>query len=409
MQKEFITIKEKETAIRIQNTKVDALRTKDIVKKGVRVYQDDRIGISGAIGDISRDALVNNAIKNLKAGISYPYDLSKGIKDHRDYSKKKIEDTELMDLSEGILEKLRIKYRDFDFSESISTKELTWKMENTEGLDLEYRDEYMTLGLILKEKKSANLFDGFLQYAGRSFDLDKFWAFNEELLEAYGNEVALPEGEVLPVFSFELSELQNFLSRSLNGEVYATGGSIFSNKIGDKLFNERITIAQDMNPRHNPAPFFDMEGVVAKNDCYNLIKKGQLTGVYTDKRAADIYNLPHTGAASGGYDGMPEIFRAPLRFAIDSEDIKAALDGRMAILAMVSSGGDFTSDGNFAAPVQAGFLFDGHRIIGKLPEFTMRSHLYKMLGEDYIGTFKNKHLYIGEELLLQGYNMTIVP
>ena len=408
MQKEFITIREKETAVKIQNTKIDAIRTKDIVKKGVRVYKDGKIGISGAVGNISDKDLVDNAIENLSANISYPYDLSADLKDHRDYSKEKISSNELMELADEILEKLRKEYSDFDFSERINTKEISCTMKNTQGLDLEYKDAYMSLGLILKEKKSANVFDGFLQYYGRSFDLDKFWEFNEELLAAYRKKVSLPEGERLPVFMLEFYELENFLSRSLNGELYATGSSLFSNKIGEQLFNEKITIQQNRDPQHMPQPFFDMEGVVLKGDAYYLIEKGKLVNVYTDKRTAHTYNLPHTGAASGAYDGIPTLSRAPLRFVVDSDDIKAALDGQMAILVAVSSGGDFTSDGSFAAPVQVGFLFDGQRILGKLPEFTMRSHLYKLLGEDYIGTFPNKHLYVGEGTLIQGYYMDIV-
>lgn len=408
MQKEFITIREKETAVKIQNTKIDAIRTKDIVKKGVRVYKDGKIGISGAVGNISDKDLVDNAIENLSANISYPYDLSADLKDHRDYNKEKISSNELMELADEILEKLRKEYSDFDFSERINTKEISCTMKNTQGLDLEYKDAYMSLGLMLKEKKSANVFDGFLQYYGRSFDLDKFWEFNEELLAAYRKKVSLPEGERLPVFMLEFYELENFLSRSLNGELYATGSSLFSNKIGEQLFNEKITIQQNRDPQHMPQPFFDMEGVVLKGDAYNLIEKGKLVNVYTDKRTAHTYNLPHTGAASGAYDGIPTLSRAPLRFVVDSDDIKAALDGQMAILVAVSSGGDFTSDGSFAAPVQVGFLFDGQRILGKLPEFTMRSHLYKLLGEDYIGTFPNKHLYVGEGTLIQGYYMDIV-
>jgi len=384
------------------------VRIKDIVKKGVRVYKDGKIGISGAIGDVSDEVLIENAIQNLSAGIPYPYELSGNLRDHRDYGKNNLSETELLECAEGILEKLRSEYPDFDFSEGILTKEVTWQMKNTQGLDLEYKDAYISLGLILKEKKSANLFDGFLQYYGRSFDLDKFWTFNKEFLEAYRNEVPLPEGDTLPVFTFEFYELQSFLSRSLNGELYATGGSIFSNKMGEKLFNEKVTIEQNICPIHRAEPFFDMEGVVLKNDRYTLIEKGKLVSVFTDKRTADIYNLPHTGAASGAYDGMPALTRAPLRFAVDSDDIKAVLGGKMAILVGVSSGGDFTADGSFAAPVQVGFLFDGERIIGKLPEFSIRSHLYKMLGEDYIGTFDNKHLYIGDGALLQGYYMTIV-
>jgi len=248
MEKEFITIREKETAVRIQNTNINAIRTKDIVKKGLRVYKDGKIGISGAIGDIFDQALVDNAIENLSADISYPYDLSANLKDHRNYSKEKISSNELANLAEEILKRLREEYSDFDFSESINTKEITVSMKNTQGLDLEYKDAYMALGLILKEKKSANVFDGFLQYYGRSFDKDKFWQFNEELLAAYRKKVSLPEGETLPVFMFDFSELDNFLSRSLNGELYATGSSLFSNKMGEKLFNEKITIQQNRDP-----------------------------------------------------------------------------------------------------------------------------------------------------------------
>ncbi len=407
MDKEFITIRQKETAVKVQNTRINAVRTKDIVKKGVRVYKDGKIGISGAVGDLPDDVLIENAVKNLSTNIEYPYKLSGDRKDHRCYNENPMTGEDLLKYSEDILAVLRRDYPEFDFSESISTTEVQWNMKNTAGLDLEYRDAIIYLGLILKEKKSANLFDGFLMYFGRSLDMDKFWAFNRDYLAAYNNSVPLPEGDVLPVFTFQFNELLGFLANCLNGERYAVGSSIFSGKLNEQLFNDKIVLKQNMDPIYTAEPFFDMEGTVLENDSYTLIDKGRLTGVFTDKRSADMYNLPHTGAASGGYDDMPMLQGAPLRFDVDSEDIKKALGGRPALLVAVSSGGDFTADGSFAAPVQVGFLFDGERINGKVPEFTMSSHLNKMLGEDYIGTFENKHLYLGEGLTLQGFNMKI--
>lgn len=408
MEREFITIHEKETAVKVLNTRVNAVRMKDIVKKSIRVYQDGKIGISGAIGEVSDEVLLENAVQNLSAGISYPYELSGNLKDHRDYGKNRMNGEQLLECAEEILERLRTEYSDFDFSESIQFREISWQMKNTKGLDLVYEDAYMVLMLIFKEKKSANIFDGGLEYYGRDFDVDRFWEFNAQLLEAYRRRVPLPEGEILPVFTFEFFELRDFLSRSLNGEIYATGSSIFSNKLGQRLFNEKVTIEQNMSPIHRAEPFFDMEGVVLKDDRYTLIENGRLVNVYTDKRTADVYKLPHTGAASGDYDGVPSLTRAPIRFAVDSYDIKAALGGKMGILVGMSSGGDFTADGSFAAPVQVGFLFDGERIIGRLPEFSIRSHLYRMLGEDYIGTFENKSFYLGDSAQIQGYYMTVV-
>ena len=155
--------------------------------------------------------------------------------------------------------------------------------------------------------------------------------------------------------------------------------------------------------------FFDMEGIVLEGDSLDLIKEGRLANVFTDRKTAKQYHLPHTGAASGEYDDIPSLSDAPLAFAVDSDDMKTVLDGKPAVLVIDSSGGDFTSDGSFAAPVQMSFLFDGEKVLGKLPEFTMRSHLYQMLGDDYIGTFDGQGFYFGDGIRLQGYYMQILP
>lgn len=414
MKQEFIVIREKETAARVQNTRINAVRRKDIVKKGVRVYENGKIGISGAIGDISDDVLVQGAVENLAASIDYPYPLTENTKDHRNYNAKPMTSEELVDLAESILSTLRRDYPDFSFSETIAAYEIDMEMRNTAGLDLKYSDAICYLGLILKEKKTANLFDGFISCDGRQFDLDKFWDITHQVLEAYRTPVALPPGDTLPIISFDTSGTLDFLRKSLNGERYATGSSLFSGKMEQQLFNEKITVEINRNPLSWPKPFFDMEGVVLKDDRYPLIAAGKLVGVFTDKKIAAQYNLPHTGAAGGEYDDMPGIDASrstplPLRFKSDSTDLKSALKGQPAILVIASSGGDFTPDGSFAAPVQVSLLFDGEKVVGKLPEFTMRSHLYKMMGEDYIGTFDNDILYLGDlPTQLQCCCMTIV-
>jgi PmbA protein len=407
MKREFITLREKETTIKVQNTKINAVRMKDILKKGVRVFDQDSIGVAGAIGDMPQEELLANARQNLGTKISYPYPLTRG-KDHRSYNQNPISPEDLLAYSEEVLATLRADFADFDFSESIKTKEIIKEMQNDEGLDLRYQDAYYYLGLVLKEKKSANLYDGFLGCHGRQLNLPGFWSFTRELLEAYRRPTQLPEGEVLPVFTFDIDTLTDFLGRALNGERYATGSSLYSGKLGEQLFAEKITLEQNRSPLFDNTPFFDQEGVVLPEDRHALISGGKLVSVFTDKRNAALYNLPHTGAAGGDYDGIPSLTTTPLAFQSDTPDLQSALKSP-AILSMVSSGGDFTPDGSYAAPVQVAFLFDGERIIGKLPEFTVRSHISKMLGQAYIGTFDNTRFYLGDmPSQLQGYYMTIV-
>jgi len=412
VKKEFITMRIKESAARVQNSEVTAVRVKDITRKGVRVYQDGKIGIAGVVGDAPEDVLLQGAMQNLNAGIAYPYPLTQNLKDHRCYNEQPMSSQELLEQAEGVLQILQKDYPDFAFSESISSIEQIVQMRNSEGLDLEYKDAVFALSLILKERATANLFDGALFCLTRNLDPDKFWDFNRSFLEAYRNKVELPEGDVLPVFMWDLSVLQSFLGRALHGERFARGSSLFSGKLGEQLFAEKVTIELNRDPATRIKPFFDTEGVVIPNDRLALVENGRLTAVLTDKKTADTYGLAHTGAATGDYDDPPTIDGAhggSLSFKTDSEDIAAVLQGRPAVFALLCSGGDFTADGSFATPVQVSFLFDGERLLGKLPEFAVRSNLFRMLGEDYIGTFENTGLYFGEiQTQLQGYYMTIV-
>lgn len=396
MKIEHIQIDRKETAIKVRNTKIEAVRNKHILSKGVRVYENGFIGISGCIGDTPDEVLIDQAKENLSVQIQYPFEIENNKKEHRNCAQEKITPEALYDYTDSILKTLREEYPQFDFSETTSINEVTYTMKNSDGLDLSYTDSSYEIGLILKDKKSANLFDGFLMNFGRKMDLEKFWLANHTLLKAYSTPVELPEGDRLPVIFLGHQTFSVFLNRCLNGESYGTGSSLFSGKLNEKLFNERINISQYTNSEKTFAPFFDSEGVTLDSDTYPLIEKGIFKSVFTDKKIAKKFSLPHTGAASGAYDGMPTLGGTHLHFETDALDLKSALGGKPALLIMISSGGDFTPDGDYAAPVQVGFLYDGEKLLGKLPEFSIRSSLFKALGQDYIGTFDNKYFYTGD-------------
>lgn len=406
MKKEFITVSEKETVLRIQACKIEAVRSKDIVKKGVRVYEGGKIGISGAVGDISDDVLVERAVENLATNIAYDHALESNIIEARNYNKNPMTAKTLIDHTEAILEELRTSYSDFDFFENVGIREKKVEMRNTEGLHLTYEDALFSLSLVLKEKGGPNVFDGFLVYQGRTFDPDAFWRQNHEILNAYRTKVSLPEGDKLPVFMLDFDVMTYLLGRSLNGENYATGSSLFKGKLGETLFDSRVNVYQWGDSKTNFEPFFDREGCITKGDKLPLIENGKLVNVFTDKRVAKLYNLPHTGAATGEYDGIPTLSMPPLRLDVDTTDIQKTLGGQLAVLVVIAAGGDFTTDGDFASPVQVAFLFDGKNILGKLPEFGVRSNLYKLLGEDYIGTFENP-LYFAEGSVIHGHYMEI--
>ncbi len=406
MKKEYITTKRKEVSVKLQASEINSIRVKDIERNAVRVYKDGYIGISGAIGSTTKEELTNQAIENLSSLIPYPHKLEENKKDHRNLTEKTYSEQELMELSENFLSEIKKESDDFIYSESIKAIISDISLTNTEGLDLRYQDQRLEIGVIVKAKSSPNLFDTFIGWSGRNIDFPKFIEASKLQLHAERTKVDLPEGDKLPVFFIDLGTVSGFITRHLSGETYGNGASFFKDKIDKKIFDEKINMCQSRDPKTTLSRHFDMEGVCMDADKVPLIENGVLKRVFTDKKTAKKFSFEHTGSATGGYDDVPSISSINLHIEKDSSDIVKTLNGKMAIFVVAASGGEVNADGNYATPVQSAYLFDGEKVVGKLPEFNMENHIYNMLGEDYQGTFENP-MYHGEHEQLVGCYMKV--
>lgn len=382
----------KETTVRILNTEVSAVRKKDIVKKAVRVIEDDFIGIAGSIGDKADMELEKEARENLSIQMPYPYAMEAPKQEGVVIQENNITDSNVLHVVEDLLGFLK-NYDEFDFSETAQVVENHVTFKDSQGTHLEYKDSYFDFGFILKEKALANLFDGYIAYKGRNFDIEKYKTFLGDILNAYKTEVSMPEEDELPVMILDDSIFHQKMIMEMNGERLGSKSSLLSDKLNKVAFNEKLNIVQNYNPITAYRPFFDMEGVVKDNHEVSFIKNGVFERGFTNKKVASDYELEHTGSASGAFDDVPALGMTSMDVKVDSDDLFG--DVKKAIMLVIAAGGDYTTDGTFATPVQKAFLFEDGKIKGKLPEFQLKSHLFKMLGEDYIGTYESP-FYFGE-------------
>lgn len=395
----------KETTVRVLNTEVSSVRKKDIVKKGVREIKDGYIGVSGALGNVDENILHEKAKENLSIQMPYPYGFEPVKKEEVIIENCTLNHKNIMTTVESIMAFLREEYSDFDFSEVAKLIESNVSFIDERGTHLNYKDSYIELGFLMKEKALANLFDGFIGYTGRNYNHEKFIESTRMLLDAYRNKLDMPEEDELPILIVDESIFHGKLIRELHGEKYGSGSSLLSDKIGASVFNEKITIVQDFNPESVYRPFFDMEGVVNENFEYELVKNGILKSCYTDKKTAKLYDLEETGSASGAYDDVPTLNATNMAVKIDSENLLDTV--KKGIIIVIAAGGDYTSDGSYATPVQKAFLFENGKIKGTLPEFQLKSHLFEMLGDDYVGTFESP-FYFGDHDVITVTKMKII-
>ncbi|WP_026477437.1 metallopeptidase TldD-related protein [Alkaliphilus transvaalensis] len=391
MLKEKYISKVKETSVNVVQSRIESVRKKEIVKTSLRLYKDGYIGCSGAIGKYDEKELEAKAAEGFNNKISYHYELKGNLSRREDLRGEIIREEQIIEEFEGLLREIRKEQPDFYFSNKLKIREHEYQMINDNGLDLSYLDKAVEVSLIFKEKSSINIMDGFVGFDGRKYNRKLTVDLVNQICGAYKNKVDLPKKEKIPViFSTGEEIIYRKLMQDLNGNIFGTGSSILSGKSREKLFNDGFSLYQTKNFEDTTlVPFFDAEGTVNHNDRFALIENGVFIAPYTDKKVANKYNLPLSGAATAQYDGVPTIGYPNLKIKESAYTAKELLGGQLGVLVMVASGGDFTPQGNFGSPVQLAFLFDGEKMIGRLPELTISSNLFDMFGKDFVGVSKD--------------------
>lgn len=388
----------KEMTVNIANSKVESIRLKDNTRTSLRIYKNGIIGVAGAIGKYDEAELEKEAMGALKQRIEYlcepSFDRSEKINKRTEF----INDKDLVSEVEEFLNELTAAQPDFIFSNKIILQEISTKMFNDKNLDLEYDDKILEVGIIYKEKTSSNIMDGYFESHGRKYDRKLLLEEANMILNAYKNKVNLPRNGKYPVIFASSGIPVGKLVSDLSGHLFASGGSLFSDKLGKKVFNENFNFYQSLDPEDVfNTPFFDAEGVVNNNYRYALIEDGVIRAPYTDKRVAKKYNLDATGSSAATYDGVPTLQLLNFKVKECEKTIKELMGGEMGILIMIADGGDFTNSGDFGTPVQLAMLFDGEKLIGRLPELQISSNIFDMFGDSFRGIGKDMVLPFSNE------------
>lgn len=401
MHREKYSYTEKETSLNIVQNNIDAIRKKNISRTGLRIYKDGLIGVGGILGTVDEAELERLANEGLKAKIPYPYPLSGPVRQHIDLPDTLPGDKEMINRAQLMLDHLKQRLPEFSFSNKINKTTQCHSLVNDAGLDLKYSDTWVTMGLLFKKKTSANIFDGLCAYDGKEFAADEYEDYICRVCEAYDEEAAVDYSTPLPVIflSSESLPLMQFY-KDLNGLAFANKNSLLCEKKGVRVFNERVTLYQNMDYRDHFTPFFDAEGVINKDFRYTLIDRGTVLAPYTDKKTAERYSLELTGSSAAAYDGVPTLAGRPLDLECSGKTLQQLLDGEKGILVFMAGGGDFTPKGDFASPVQFSLLTDGVRFYGRLPQIQISSNYFDMFGKDFIGVSKEGHLGASKEKYL---------
>lgn len=398
MTKEKITNQFSTSMINIEENKFKSFSKDSRTEHSFRIYDGGYAGIQLIQGSIDEAEGFRQAEKNLELKRPYNFTPETGSR-HRDKSEQKLSDKELMELAHQVLDYLNTHHSDFVFKGGVSAYGKTLSMSNDLGLDVSNTDYRTSAEFVFKHKDSKDLIDGWFSIGQRTFDFKKFTDMADNYLTNFTKTVDLPEELIIQ------SQYYGFLSKmydTLDAENLALGTSLFSGKIGEKIFADSFTLTHDVTDKETWfTPFFDGEGVMLPDDKYTYIKNGVLLSGYADKRIADKYGVTHTGSASLNMADTPYNGFLNLRIERSDKTVKELLDGRLTVIPVMAEGGGFNEKGEYVTPVQTALLCDGEHILGRLPEFTLKGNLFDMFGKNFIGVGSDDPVFNDKQILMK--------
>ena len=383
MEKEFLKDISSSVTLNVTGGRIDSFRQQDETAGTVRVYDQGCIGVAGCLGEPDEDALTKKAIEALELQIPYPCNLEGALEQTDLHEEEIIPVPELIPTMQSFLDRLGESCPRFAFTGKIRLEYGKSEYRNSLGRHLVSSGRNVAVELTVQNRGSGNLYDTVMCYYGKRFDPEAVLRQFKAQYDAYYNDVELEPGHYPVVM--EPSDLLGTFFQHFLGEMYISGASLISGKLGEKIFSDKLTFQDDMNSATTPGVcFFDTEGCVAPNLRPTLVQNGVLTGLLTTKKSAEQFGLPNLGTAAAAYDGVPSFGYHRCYLEPTAGSLKELVPGK-AIYVVVASGGDTTPDGHFATPVQMAYLLEDGKLVGRLPELNIGGDFYDMLGKDYLG------------------------
>lgn len=392
MKKEVLIYNSSAESLNIVGGKINSVRFNQETRNTVRVYDDGKIAVVGKLGDADFKEMYDEACKKIDGeGIPYAYLPSKktvkSIARRKAYSSDK-----LLKAGKSLMAKAAKECPGFLIGGKMEYAEYSGQYVNSEGSNLSYEGSAVSVGLQLKDKASSNIMDAFY---GATFPLygktaaDAVVTDLKMLHDAFFTEKkSLKNGKYNIIV--DSGDLFNLLASSFIAENYVAGGSVLSGKLGQKVFNENLSVYVDRNPSTNyGCAFYDGEGTVMPDYRTPLILNGVLRNVLANKNTAKLYDLPQGGVSGSAYDGVPSIAVTGLYTKPSEVTLKELTKDEPAIYIAVSSGGDMTNDGVIGLPVMLAFLVENGKISGRVSEFNATGNIFDILGKDFVAVTKD--------------------
>ena len=386
-----------ENPVSFENNKLKSLESNEHSGIAVRLIKNNRIGIASSTDPDAIESLVTAAIEASEFGPEATFEFAKEKLEHLSSEPRAASSAlpleDLVERGTRVIERLKPFHKDLVVSGGFDLKQNEIVYLNTSGVNgRRTKTIYSTFfhALLVSNDDFLGIYDGNSDLS--DFPDDKQIA--EKIFEKlnYSRKIIpIPTKKYPVVFTARAvaDVFYEVFSEVLNGKAIEQAISPLVDKLGKKLFDEKLTLREDSSIGISKTSFDD-EGI--KTQKKDLIKSGTISSFYFDLSTANkmkckdiARNTPMT-TTGNGFKPSLQSPPVPVLTSVVIEGGKSKYDNLISNIKegvlvdqLLGAGQSNTLAGEFSVGIDLGFLIKDGKIAGRIKNCMIAGNIFEVL------------------------------
>lgn len=387
-QVEVMEFHSESTKVGYESSRLKSSTVEETSGMAVRVIKDGRLGFASSTDMGAGEKLIANALESATYGdpISMAFPVPQPAPEVATYDQKVVElpIPRLVEIGQEIVDMLTEIDPDVLVNVELERGVQHLTLRNQSGTEVSFKRTPLSISFEINRVKGDDVLIMFDVMGTTVWD-DNYLDFVLELgkkLKLAGVNKTMKSGRMPVLFSPTGALVLGLpLMMGFNGKNVYTGISPMKGKIGQKLFDEKITIVDDgtIDGRFGSAPYDD-EGVPHQRTV--LVENGVLKNFLYDLKTAAQAGAQSTGNGSRGLLSQPSPSPTNLIFQAGNTPLKdmiAGIDEGLLVENVLGLGQGNVVSGAFSNPVALAFKIEKGEIVGRVKDVSIAGNVYDLL------------------------------
>jgi PmbA protein len=385
---EIFAVAAEETSAQFETNRLKHIQSKQSTGIALRIIKEGRLGYATTTDPDDIKNLIDSAVETARFGMPAKFQLPPATPyPPIDIFNPAVEATSIEDmdrLGQELIE-IIVKHTPEILCEAMVNRETeSVKLLNSQGGQAEYKKSVFSIGIYGSLIRGTDmLFVGESQSSCSPITQPKEIArVVIQQLELAKKPASVTTAQLPVIFTPRgaASALIPSLATAFNGKTVLQGASPVGNKLGKKVFDEKLSLWDDptiaFRPHSRPC---DDEGVASRRT--SLIEDGTVANFLYDLQTAALAKTKSTGSGSRG-GGLPSpapsaLVIAPGKTSMD-DMVKDIKEGLVIEQLMGAEQGNILG-GDFSGNVLLGYKVESGKIVGRVKNTMVSGNVYQVL------------------------------